>query len=51
MLIELWTLLVIVYMTSGGELLLISYILNVGDDHLTNEIVVNMFMLCCLLNM
>ena len=33
MLIELWMLLVIVYMTSG-ELLLIAYILNVGDDHL-----------------
>jgi len=29
--------LVIVYMSSGGELLLIAYILNVGDDHLMNE--------------
>jgi hypothetical protein len=31
MLIELWMLLVIVYMSSGGELLSIVYILNVGD--------------------
>jgi hypothetical protein len=32
MLIELWILLVIVYMSSGGELLSIAYILNIGDD-------------------
>jgi hypothetical protein len=31
MLIGLWMLLVIVYMSSGGELLSIAYILNVGD--------------------
>jgi hypothetical protein len=30
-LIELWMSLMIVYMSSGGELLLIAYILNVGD--------------------
>jgi hypothetical protein len=31
MLIELWMLLVIVYMLCGGKLLLIAYILSVGD--------------------
>jgi hypothetical protein len=31
MLIDLWMLLVIVYMTSGGELLSIAYTLIVGD--------------------
>jgi hypothetical protein len=31
MLIELWMLLVIVYMLCGGKLLVIAYILSVGD--------------------